>query len=140
MTSNSQEWETPQYLFDELNLEFKFEVDLCASKLNKKCYAFLDKQKNALDWVWSAWWKSGWLNPPFGRDVGQWIQKAYEESLEGMTVVCLVPARVDTKWFHEFVLGKAEIRFVKGRLNFSGAKHNAPFPCMILIFKQRYTK
>ena len=76
-----------------------------------------------------------WLNPPYGRTIGQWVRKAYEESRQGATVVCLLPARTDTAWFHEYCL-QGEIVFIRGRLRFGGAKWNAPFPSMIVIFKE----
>ena len=75
------------------------------------------------------------MNPPYGREIGHWVKKAYETSLKGSTVVCLLPARTDTKWFHDYIYGKAEIRFIRGRLKFSGNKYNAPFPNMIVIFR-----
>lgn len=75
-----------------------------------------------------------WCNPPYGREIGKWVQKAYETARTGETVVMLLPARTDTKWFHDYINGKAEIRFVRGRLKFGNAKHNAPFPSMIVIF------
>jgi site-specific DNA-methyltransferase (adenine-specific) len=75
------------------------------------------------------------MNPPYGREITQWVKKAWEESQKGATVVCLLPARTDTRWFHSYVLGKAEIRFIKGRLKFEGAKNSAPFPSMIVIYR-----
>lgn len=79
-----------------------------------------------------------WINPPYGRgdNVGRWVRAAEQKSREeGCTVVMLVPARTDTKWFHEAAKPRAEIRFVKGRLKFVGAPHTAPFPCLVLIFR-----
>jgi hypothetical protein len=75
------------------------------------------------------------MNPPYGREIGKWIKKAYEESLNGCTVVCLLPSRTDTRWFWDYILGKAEIRFIKGRLKFGGHKNAAPFPSMIVIYR-----
>lgn len=78
---------------------------------------------------------SVWCNPPYGREIGKWVEKAYNESLNGVTVVMLLPARTDTKWFHEFVYGKTEIRFLRGRLKFGDSKNSAPFPSMVVIFR-----
>lgn len=76
-----------------------------------------------------------WCKPPYGREIGKWVEKAYKESLEGATVVMLLPARTDTKWFHDFIYGKAEIRFVRGRLKFGDSKNSAPFPSMVVVFR-----
>lgn len=76
------------------------------------------------------------MNPPYGREIGKWVKKAAESNA---TVVCLLPARTDTKWFHEYILGKAEIRFVKGRLKFGDGKNSAPFPSMVVIFRNGET-
>ena len=77
-----------------------------------------------------------WCNPPYGRELNKWVKKAYETAQQGETVVMLLPARTDTKWFHEYIYGKAEIRFIKGRLKFGGNKNAAPFPSMVIIFKE----
>ena len=76
-----------------------------------------------------------WCNPPYGREIGKWVEKAYKESLEGATVVMLLPARTDTKWFHDYIYGKAEIRFVRGRLKFGDSKNSAPFPSMVVVYR-----
>ena len=77
-----------------------------------------------------------WCNPPYGREIGLWVKKAYESAHEsGGIVVMLIPARTDTKWFHDYVLHRAEIRFIAGRLKFGGAKNSAPFPSMVVIFR-----
>lgn len=131
-SSKTDEWETPQDLFDELNKEFEFSIDVCATSLNAKCAGWFDKETNGLEKNWYS--EVCWMNPPYGRQIGKWVQKAYEESLKGSTVVCLLPARTDTKWFHDYCI-KGEIRFIKGRLKFSGNKWNAPFPNMIVIFR-----
>ena len=135
-SSKTEEWSTPQDFFAKLNDEFHFDLDVCANWENAKCYHFYSKDFDGLinDWAPSVCW----MNPPYGRNVtGKWMKKAYEESLKGATVVCLVPARTDTKWFHEYVLGKAEIRFVKGRLKFGGSENSAPFPSMIVIYSNQ---
>lgn len=132
-SSESEEWETPQELFDLLNKEFRFKLDPCATKKNRKCDLYFSKEFNGLTKNWAKY-KSIFMNPPYGKQIGKWIKKAYEESQRGCLVVCLLPARTDVKWFHDYCL-KGEIRFIKGRIKFSGAKNSAPFPSMIIIFK-----
>ena len=135
-SSDSAEWETPQDLFDELNEEFKFTIDVCANDDNYKVVPHYSKLNDAFDNNWkedsSNDWK--WMNPPYGREIKDWIKKASEEK----KVVALLPARTDTKYFHEYIYKKpnVEIRFIKGRLKFSGSKNSAPFPSMIVIFNQ----
>ena len=126
-SSKTSEWETPQTLFDELDKEFHFDLDVCASGDNWKCINYFNKDMDGLSKQWS---KRNWMNPPYGREIGKWVKKASENPL----TVCLLPARTDTKWFHDYILGKAEIRFIKGRLKFGGHKNSAPFPSMIVIF------
>ncbi len=130
-SSKSDNWETPQNLFDELNSIFNFTTDVCASADNKKCQHYYDVEMNGLkqDWVGTCW-----MNPPYGREIIKWMKKAYESSLNGTTVVCLVPARTDTKWWHEYAI-KGNITFIRGRLKFGGHKNSAPFPSAIIIFK-----
>ena len=131
-SSKTVEWETPQKLFDELDKEFHFTLDPCATKRNAKCRRFFTKKENGLEQDWKG---VVFMNPPYGREIGQWVSKAYIESLKGAIVVCLLPARTDTKWFHDWIYGIATIRFIKGRLQFGNSKNNAPFPNMIVIFK-----
>lgn len=146
-SSKTDLWATPQDFFDVLNAEFGFVIDVCATAENTKCRYWLGKDANegkgSLSMPW--WMVAGlytkspapavWMNPPYGREIGKWVKKAYEESLKGATVVCLLPARTDTKWFHAYIQGKAEVRFVKGRLKFGGAKNSAPFPSMVVVFR-----
>ena len=133
MTSLSCEYATPQWLFDKLDEEFKFDIDVCATKENSKCRIFFSKKEDALK---SSWWDYiCWMNPPYGREIVEWVKKAYEVSLSGNIVVCLLPARTDTKWWHDYVMKAHEIRFIKGRLKFGDAKNSAPFPSCIVIFK-----
>ena len=144
-TSNSEEWETPQDFFNELDKEFHFDIDLCASLGNAKCARFITKEDDLLSyssgtpWLWlktskGESYRTAWMNPPYGRKIGDFIRKAYECAfVGGMVVVCLVPARTDTKWWHTYCI-KGEIRFIKGRLKFGGSKWNAPFPSAIVIF------
>mgnify|MGYP001819294722 CR=1 FL=1 len=141
--SEKMDWETPQDLFDELDREFRFEVDVCATEENSKCAAFIDEASDGLDAIWHQIEVMGqipgvfWMNPPYGREIGKWMKKAYEESQKGCTVVCLVPSRTDTKWWHDYAMKADEIRYIKGRLKFGGAKNSAPFPSAIVIFRKK---
>ena len=130
-SSKSVVWETPQDLFDKLNAEFHFDLDVCALPENAKCEKYYTPEDDGLLQPWNG---TCWCNPPYGRTIGKWIQKAYETFAGGGTVVMLLPARTDTKWFHEYIYNKAEIRFIKGRLKFGNSKNAAPFPSMIVVF------
>src|SRR5439155_26774834 len=98
-SSATSEWETPQPIFDKLNEEFGFTLDVCATTVNTKCPKFFTKETDGLSQDWSQ--DTCWMNPPYGREIGKWIKKAYEESQRGAVVVCLLPSRTDTKWWHE---------------------------------------
>jgi len=126
-------WETPQDFFDALDKEFGFELDVCALFENAKCSQFFSPVQDGLKQEWKG---ICWMNPPYGREITAWIRKAYESSLTGATVVCLLPARTDTRWWHDYAI-KGEIRFVKGRLKFGGQKDNAPFPNAVVIFRPK---
>lgn len=128
-SSKSELWETPQEFFDELNREFGFQTDVCALPENAKCEAFYTPEQDGLSQEWTG---VCWCNPPYGRQIGEWVRKAAESEA---TVVMLLPARTDTKWFHDYILPNAEIRFIKGRLKFGGSKNSAPFPSMVCIFR-----
>ncbi|MBD5543775.1 MAG: adenine methyltransferase [Lachnospiraceae bacterium] len=135
-SSKKEDWETPQDLFDELNKEFDFTTDVCASEENHKCDYYFRKDA-PIDGLRIAWTGRCWMNPPYGRGIGKWIKKAHDEVKRGVPlVVCLLPARTDTKWFHEYIYNKenVEVRFLKGRLKFGGSKNSAPFPSMVVIF------
>ena len=133
-SSKTDMWATPQDFFDKLNYEFNFTVDVCAIPENAKCEKFFTPEINGLNQVWTG---VCWCNPPYGREIGKWVQKAYIASTFGATVVMLLPARTDTKWFHEYIYNKAEIRFIKGRLKFGNSKTAAPFPSMVVIFNSK---
>lgn len=135
-TSKTPEWATPQKFFDELDREFHFTLDVCATKENAKCKRYYTVKDDGLTASWGNAQNPEvcWMNPPYGKVIGDWIKKAYESSRGGSTVVCLLPARTDTRYFHEYVLGKAEIRFIKGRLKFNEISP-APFPSILAIFK-----
>lgn len=129
-TSNTDLWATPQDFFDRLNEEFGFELDVCAIAENAKCNRYYSPEIDGLKQEWEG---VCWMNPPYGRSIGEWVKKAYQSSLAGAIVVCLIPARTDTRWWHDYCM-KGEIRFVKGRLKFGNSKNSAPFPSAIVIF------
>ncbi len=135
-SSNSAEWSTPQELFDQLNDEFKFDLDAAAAPDNAKCETYFTKEDNGLSLLWSAY--RVWLNPPYGRTITNWIYKAIEESsveAGARVVVMLVPSRTDAKWWVLAMGARPEVRFLRGRLKFGGSKNSAPFPSAILIFR-----
>jgi len=131
-SSTTDLWATPQDLFDKLNEEFGFETDVCASVENAKCKRFFTKEDDGLAQVWSG---VCWMNPPYGREIGHWMAKALRSSKLGATVVCLVPSRTDTQWWHDYAREAHDIRFIKGRLKFGGHKNSAPFPSAVVIFR-----
>ena len=130
-SSATDVWETPQDFFDALNDEFHFTLDVCAGALNHKCERYYLKAEDGLSRDWSG--ETVWCNPPYGREIGRWVKKCSEH--DGVAVM-LLPARTDTRWFHDFIYKKAEIRFIKGRLKFGGSKNSAPFPSMVVIFRK----
>lgn len=133
-SSATDMWETPQDLFNDLDKEFGFTLDVCAAPENAKCKRFFSSQQDGLSREWDG---VCWMNPPYGRVIGKWMRKAYESA---STVVCLVPARTDTAWWHDYAM-KGKIRFLRGRLKFGGYKNNAPFPSAIVVFdSQRGSK
>ena len=133
-SSANEVWATPQDFFDKLNDEFHFTLDPCALPENAKCKKFFTPEDNGLSQNWGG--AKVFCNPPYGRKIGDWVRKCYEESLKpNTTVVMLIPARTDTAWFHDYVYGKAEIRFIRGRLKFGGMTNSAPFPSMVVIFR-----
>ena len=128
-SSLKSDWETPAEVFDPLNKEFGFDLDVCANYDNRKCLRFFNPYNNGLSQKWEG---TCWMNPPYGREIGKWVKKAYESS--GVTVVCLLPSRTDTTWWHDYCM-KGEIRFIRGRIKFVGAANSAPFPSAIVIFR-----
>jgi phage N-6-adenine-methyltransferase len=130
--SDRQDWETPAYLFRALDAEFHFTLDVCALPHNAKCARYFTPEQNGLAQDWGH--EVCWCNPPYD-DVTEWARKCWLASLGGATVVLLAFSRTDTKWFHNFVYGKAELRFIKGRVKFVGAKSGAPAPSMLAIFR-----
>lgn len=130
-SKKTAEWETPQDLFDALNAEFGFTLDVCATAENAKCKRYFTKEDDGLTQEWSG---VCWMNPPYGDD--RWSKKAYESAEAGATVVCLIPGRLDTAAWWEYY-AKGEIRFLRGRLKFGGSENPAPFPSAVVIFPCR---
>lgn len=124
--------ETPQDFFEKLDREFGFELDVCALPENAKCSRYFSPIDDGLEQDWTG---VCWCNPPYGREIEKWVKKAYISAIEGATVVMLLPARTDTRWFHDWIYGKTEIRFIRGQLKFGGAEHGAPFPNMVVVFR-----
>lgn len=130
-SSNTDLWSTPQELFDDLDRVYRFDVDVCATPENAKCSTFYTKEQDGLAQEWRG---TCWMNPPYGREIGRWVAKARRSAEEnGATVVCLLPARTDTRWWHEHCLF-GSVEFVRGRIKFGGSKTGAPFPSAIVVF------
>ena len=124
------EWSTPSDFFAELDEIFHFDLDACAGAENAKCGRYFTKEQDSLTQRWHG---TVWMNPPYGRQIGAFMRKAYEESQHGATVVCLVPSRTDTAWWHRYAK-RGQVVFLRGRLRFGGSKSSAPFPSAIVIF------
>lgn len=133
-SSKTNEWATPQSFFDRLNVEFDFTLDPCSDGLNAKCSKYYTQEDDGLSKSWAG--ERVFMNPPYGRVIGEWVRKAYEESLsENTVVVALIPARTDTRYWHDYVMKADEIRLVKGRLKFGDGSNSAPFPSAVVIFE-----
>lgn len=132
-SSRTEEWGTPQWLFEKVNAVFNFQLDVCATPENAKCKRFYTIEDNGL---LKPWAKTNWMNPPYGRNIAKWMKKASMESSRGNTTVCLVPARTDTAWWHDYIENNplVFVIFIRGRLKYEGAKNNAPFPSAICFF------
>jgi phage N-6-adenine-methyltransferase len=132
-SSKTDLWATPQDFFDRYNSIYNFTTDVCATEENAKCSHYYTRETDGLRQTWSG---NCWMNPPYGREIKQWMQKAYESSLNGATVVCLVPARTDTAWWHDYAM-QGQIEFIRGRLRFGGHNNSAPFPSAVVVFKSK---
>jgi phage N-6-adenine-methyltransferase len=134
-SSATCEWATPPDLFAELDAEFHFDLDVCATVENAKCPRFFTREQDGLEQRWEG---RVWMNPPYGRTINLWIRKAWEsvQNGEAEVVVCLVPARSDTAWWHDYC-EDAEVTRLRGRLRFGGAKNSAPFPSAVVVFRDR---
>ena len=132
-SSTTCEWATPEGFFRDLEAEFgPFDLDPCATEVNRKA----DRHHDGNGWSGLAhlWTGRVFMNPPYGRGIGKWVAKAYESAQAGALVVCLLPSRTDTTWWHQYVMKASEIRFIKGRLKFGDAKNSAPFPSAVVVF------
>lgn len=131
MSSKTPEWATPQAFFDNLDKEFHFTLDVCATPENAKCKRYFTKEQDGLAQEWDG---VVWMNPPYGKEIRKWVEKCVNYS--GASVM-LLPARVDTLWFHDLIYNnpRAEVRFIKGRLRFNDSKIAAPFPSMVVVMK-----
>ena len=132
MVIDMAEWSTPQDLYDVLDAEFHFTLDVCASWTNTKCPTFFTEEDDGLS---LEWYGTCWMNPPYGDEIAVWMRKALSEAhkTDGPTVVCLVPALVDTEWWWDTCI-HGEIRFIRGRLKFGGSPTPAPFPSAVVVF------
>jgi len=132
-SSTAAEWDTPQAFYDKLNQQFEFTLDPCATAANAKCKKYFTEKDNGLFQDWGG--HRVFVNPPYGRNIGAWIKKAYEESKKHNTVaVMLIPSRTDTKWWHDYVMKAKEVHLVRGRLKFGGSDNAAPFPSAVVVF------
>ena len=129
-SSKTDMWSTPQSFVTKYDEKYNFNLDVCASEDNAKCAKYFTETDDGLQQEWEG---VCWMNPPYGREIIKWMKKAYESSLNGATVVCLVPARTDTTWWHEYAM-KGTIEFIRGRLKFGNSKNSAPFPSAIVVF------
>ena len=131
-SSQKDDWETPQELFDQLDKMFHFTLDAASSDENAKCEKHFTAEDDGLKQNWGG--EVVWLNPPYGRQIGKWVQKAFEEGQKPDTfIVCLLPARTDTAWFHDYCRC-GEVVFIRGRLKFGRSRNSAPFPSMLVFF------
>lgn len=133
-SSKSNEWATPQDFYNKLNNKFNFDLDPCSTHENAKCEKHFTIEENGLEQDWGG--HTVFVNPPYGREIKYWVEKAYKESLKPNTkVVMLLPSRTDTQWFHDWVYNKSKITFIKGRLKFGNSKNSAPFGSIIAEYK-----
>ena len=121
-SSKSTKWNTPLELYEALHKEFNFQLDPCP-------------RNPVYDGLLIDWNLTTYVNPPYGREIGKWIEKAYTSSLKGHTIVMLIPSRTDTDWWHKYIMKANEIRFIKGRLYFNVGKGCAPFPSAVVIYR-----
>jgi len=131
-SSETDQWSTPIDFFNKLNKVFNFQTDVCADEKNKKCRHYYCIDQDGLTQEWEG---NCWMNPPYGREIGKWVEKAYVSSKNnGATIVCLLPARTDTRWWHDYCQN-ADVTFIKGRLKFGDAVNSAPFPSALVVFR-----
>jgi site-specific DNA-methyltransferase (adenine-specific) len=131
-SSKRDDWSTPQWLFERLDDYFHFTLDPCSSDANTKCRKHFTVAEDGLSRSWKG--EAVFMNPPYGKEIGKWMAKAYRESKKGATVVCVVPARTDTAWWHDSA-ARGEVHHIRGRLKFGDGKNSAPFPSVVVIFR-----
>lgn len=147
LSSKNMDCCTPQDFFDKLDTEFRFVLDVAATENSAKCANFFTPETDGLNQSWSCC-GAVFCNPPYGQELKKWVRKAYTEAQSGQTIVLLIPARTDTAFFHDYIYGKAEIRFVRGRLTFTDVDGNpkrdkrgrampAPFPSMVVVYNPK---
>lgn len=138
-TSNKEDWETPQDFYDRLNNKYRFKWDLAASDDNAKCSCYFTRDDNSLEQDWEGLSGNLFLNPPYGRELKLWVQKAATTKLKDkQNLVMLIPSRTDTSYWHDYIFNHAEIKFLRGRLKFEidgVSGDSAPFPSAIIIYK-----
>jgi phage N-6-adenine-methyltransferase len=133
--SKTHLWSTPPEFFRALDQEFGFELDVCALPENAKCERYFSPKEDGLKQNWQG---VCWMNPPYGREISRWVEKAYLSAAAGATVVCQLPARTDTQWWHRFVMQASEVRYIPGRLKFGENANSAPFPSAVVIFRSTF--
>ena len=131
-SSKCDTWATPQAFFDEVNERYGFTLDVCALPSSAKCARYFTPETDGLAQDWAP--HVCWMNPPYGREIGAWMVKAVEEWRKGATVVALVPARTDTRWFQDYAMQGA-VTFIRGRLKFGQATNSAPFPSALVVYE-----
>jgi len=130
--AKTTEWETPPSVMRWVREHYNPQLDVCAKKGNAQCDRYFNRTTNGLKQHWGV--QDCWMNPPYGQSLKNWVRKAYDESVSGSTVICLLPVRTDAQWWHDYVMPYGEVFFIRGRLRFGGAEHNAPFPSAIVVF------
>jgi phage N-6-adenine-methyltransferase len=132
-SSKGGEWDTPQDFYDKLDKQFNFTLDPCATSKSAKCKKYYTEEEDGVAQDWNG--QTVFVNPPYGRGIGAWLKKGYEESKKHNTVVVmLIPSRTDTKWWHDYVMKAKEVHLVRGRLKFGASDNAAPFPSAVVVF------
>ena len=136
MSSSTDEWATPIKYYEELDNVYHFSLDPCSTEENHKCKKYFTKKDDGLKQSWGGY--RVFCNPPYGREISKWVEKAYLENKNNNAfIVMLLPARTDTRWFHNYIYNKHKIIFIKGRLKFNDGKQSAPFPSMLVIMEDK---